>query len=113
MSELAPSLKEVNLGATAQRYRRGYQRPSGVQFSGHPEIEGTDRPRPDLHHISRQRPAQVCSCCSGVFKRSAVKLLKICNDLRMLFFGPQTGFNEIFLPAIQADAQSCLGKPTR
>ena len=35
---------------------------------------------------------------SGVLKRVAVKLSKICNDLRLLSSGPRCGLNEINLP---------------
>ena len=38
---------------------------------------------------------------SGVMKRTAVKVSKICNDLRLLSSGPRTGFNEINLPQLQ------------
>jgi aspartate ammonia-lyase len=38
---------------------------------------------------------------SGVIKHTAVKLTKICNDLRMLASGPRCGFNEINLPQMQ------------
>jgi aspartate ammonia-lyase len=47
---------------------------------------------------------------SGVLKRAAVKLSKICNDLRLLSSGPQTGFAEIFLPAVQAGSSIMPGK---
>jgi aspartate ammonia-lyase len=39
---------------------------------------------------------------SGALKRTAVKLSKICNDLRLLSSGPRCGFNEINLPQMQA-----------
>ncbi|MFG1483119.1 lyase family protein, partial [Halobacteriovorax sp. HFRX-2_2] len=39
---------------------------------------------------------------SGSLKRTAVKLSKICNDLRLLSSGPRCGFNEINLPELQA-----------
>lgn len=47
---------------------------------------------------------------SGVLKRAAVKLSKICNDLRLLSSGPQTGFGEIFLSAVQAGSSIMPGK---
>ena len=47
---------------------------------------------------------------SGVLKRIAVKLSKICNDLRLLSSGPQTGFNEIRLPARAAGSSIMPGK---
>jgi aspartate ammonia-lyase len=35
---------------------------------------------------------------SSVLRRCAVKISKICNDLRLLASGPRAGFNEINLP---------------
>ena len=35
---------------------------------------------------------------SGLLKRIAVKLSKVCNDLRLLASGPRTGLGEIRLP---------------
>ncbi|CAO4154642.1 Aspartate ammonia-lyase [Methylorubrum aminovorans] len=47
---------------------------------------------------------------SGTLKRVAVKLSKICNDLRLLSSGPRTGFGEIRLPAVQAGSSIMPGK---
>ena len=47
---------------------------------------------------------------SGVLKRIAVKLSKICNDLRLLSSGPRAGLNEINLPAVQAGSSIMPGK---
>jgi aspartate ammonia-lyase len=47
---------------------------------------------------------------SGVLKRCAVKLSKICNDLRLLSSGPRTGLGEINLPAMQPGSSIMPGK---
>lgn len=47
---------------------------------------------------------------SGVLKRIAVKLSKLCNDLRLLSSGPRCGFNEINLPAMQPGSSIMPGK---
>ncbi|WP_067708133.1 aspartate ammonia-lyase [Nocardia yamanashiensis] len=47
---------------------------------------------------------------SGVTKRSAVKLSKICNDLRLLSSGPRAGLGEIELPPVQAGSSIMPGK---
>ncbi len=47
---------------------------------------------------------------SGVLKRIAVKVSKICNDLRLLSSGPRAGFQEINLPAVQAGSSIMPGK---
>jgi len=45
-----------------------------------------------------------------VLKRIAVKLSKICNDLRLLNSGPRAGLGEIRLPAVQAGSSIMPGK---
>jgi aspartate ammonia-lyase len=47
---------------------------------------------------------------SGALKRNAMKLSKICNDLRLLSSGPQAGFAEINLPPRQAGSSIMPGK---
>lgn len=47
---------------------------------------------------------------SGVLKRAAVKLSKLCNDLRLLSSGPRAGMGEICLPAVQAGSSIMPGK---
>jgi aspartate ammonia-lyase len=47
---------------------------------------------------------------SGLLKRVAVKLSKICNDLRLLSSGPRTGIGELLLPAVQAGSSIMPGK---
>jgi aspartate ammonia-lyase len=47
---------------------------------------------------------------SGVLKRVAVKLSKVCNDLRLLSSGPRAGIGEINLPAVQAGSSIMPGK---
>jgi aspartate ammonia-lyase len=47
---------------------------------------------------------------SGVLKRIACKLSKVCNDLRLLSSGPQAGFQEINLPERAAGSSIMPGK---
>jgi aspartate ammonia-lyase len=47
---------------------------------------------------------------SSSLKRNAIKLSKICNDLRLLSSGPQAGLGEINLPARQAGSSIMPGK---
>jgi aspartate ammonia-lyase len=47
---------------------------------------------------------------SSAIKRLAVKLSKICNDLRLLSSGPRTGLNEINLPPMQPGSSIMPGK---
>jgi len=47
---------------------------------------------------------------SGLLKRTATKLSKIANDLRLLSSGPRTGFSEILLEPRQAGSSIMPGK---
>jgi aspartate ammonia-lyase len=47
---------------------------------------------------------------SSAVKRLAIKLSKICNDLRLLSSGPRCGFNEINLPRMQPGSSIMPGK---
>ena len=47
---------------------------------------------------------------SGVLKRIAVKLSKVCNDLRLLSSGPRSGLCELRLPPVQAGSSIMPGK---
>ncbi len=47
---------------------------------------------------------------SSVLKRIAVKISKICNDLRLLSSGPRTGLGEINLPPMQPGSSIMPGK---
>lgn len=47
---------------------------------------------------------------SGLVKRTAAKLSKIANDLRLLSSGPHGGFGEIHLPALQPGSSLMPGK---
>lgn len=47
---------------------------------------------------------------SSALKRLAIKLSKICNDLRLLSSGPRAGFNEINLPSAQPGSSIMPGK---
>jgi aspartate ammonia-lyase len=63
---------------------------------------------PDL--IEATSDAGIFMTVSGTLKRAAVKLSKICNDLRLLSSGPQAGLGEINLPAVQAGSSIMPGK---
>lgn len=47
---------------------------------------------------------------SGALRHTAIRLSKICNDLRLLSSGPRAGFGEITLPAMQAGSSIMPGK---
>jgi aspartate ammonia-lyase len=103
-------LSEINLGATA----------IGTGITADPDyaanvcrqlnqITGLNlETAPDL--IESTSDAGAFMSFSGALKRSAIKLSKICNDLRLLSSGPQAGFGEINLPPMQAGSSIMPGK---
>jgi aspartate ammonia-lyase len=110
LSEVIPWLNEINLGATAigtgitadPRYAESV-REHLVEVTGI-EMETA----PDL--IEATSDAGIFMTLSGNLKRAAVKLSKICNDLRLMSSGPQAGLGEINLPPRQAGSSIMPGK---
>jgi len=110
LSEVIPWLNEINMGATAigtgitadPRYAEAV-RHHLEDVTGIPQ-----QTSPDL--IEATSDAGIFMTTSGTLKRAAVKLSKICNDLRLLSSGPQAGIGEIFLPARQAGSSIMPGK---
>ncbi|MET7394095.1 aspartate ammonia-lyase [Dactylosporangium sp. NPDC005572] len=110
LSEATTLITEINLGGTA----------IGTGVNAHPQyaevvcrhlasITGIPlKTAADL--VEANQDAGVFVQLSGVLKRIAVKLSKICNDLRLLSSGPQAGLGEIRLPAVQAGSSIMPGK---
>lgn len=108
--EAAALLREINLGATA----------IGTGITAHPDYAAAVR-----KHLSRITGLDFITASnlieatqdvgafvqlSGVLKRVAVKLSKVCNDLRLLSSGPRAGLGEINLPPRQAGSSIMPGK---
>ena len=103
-------IAEINMGATA--IGTGINTPPGyaglvTQYLR--QITGLDLSLAgDLIEATYDTGAYVQ--LSGVLKRTAVKLSKICNDLRLLSSGPRCGIHEINLPALQPGSSIMPGK---
>jgi aspartate ammonia-lyase len=103
-------LREINLGATAigtaitavPGYRESVCRHLG-EITGLPLVGAADL-------VEATSDTGVFVQLSGVLKRTAVKVSKICNDLRLLSSGPQAGLGELRLPARQAGSSIMPGK---
>ncbi|MDO9395678.1 MAG: aspartate ammonia-lyase [Herbiconiux sp.] len=105
-----PLLWEINLGATA----------IGTGITADPNYAAAVcrhlRELTGFEHVTAADLVEATSdtgvfmTLSGVLKRSAIKLSKICNDLRLLSSGPQAGLGEINLPARQAGSSIMPGK---
>ena len=110
LREVVHWLNEINMGATAigtgitadPRYAEAVRQQLEL-VTGIPQETA-----PDL--IEATADAGIFMTLSGTLKRAAVKLSKICNDLRLLSSGPQAGLGEIFLPARQAGSSIMPGK---
>jgi aspartate ammonia-lyase len=110
LAEAATLTREINLGATA----------IGTGINAHPDYARRVTTRlseianapfvvsPNLVEATQDAGSFVQ--LSGVLKRIAVKLSKICNDLRLLSSGPRAGIGEISLPAVQAGSSIMPGK---
>lgn len=110
VTEAQQLVREMNMGATA----------IGTGINAHPDYsktveaklqEVTGRPfvtAGDLVEATQDTGAYVQ--ISGVLKRVATKMSKICNDLRLLSSGPRTGLGEINLPAMQPGSSIMPGK---
>ncbi|CAK9886195.1 MAG: Aspartate ammonia-lyase [Candidatus Erwinia impunctatus] len=95
-------LLEVNLGATAIGTR--LNTPEGYQALAVEKLAEISQ----LPCVAAEDLIEATSDCGAyvmvhsALKRLAVKLSKICNDLRLLSSGPRAGLNEINLPQLQA-----------
>src|SRR6267378_8278629 len=110
LREASRLIEEINLGATAigtgintvPRYarlaRKELTRISGVKLITAPNL------------VEATQDAGAFVQLSGVLKRIAVKLSKVCNDLRLLSSGPMAGLGEINLPPVQAGSSIMPGK---
>jgi len=110
LRENASLLTEINMGATA----------IGTGITAHPayaaavvrhlrEITGLDlTTAADLVEATSDTGSFMSFSAS--LKRNAIKLSKICNDLRLLSSGPQAGLGEINLPPRQAGSSIMPGK---
>jgi aspartate ammonia-lyase len=110
LSEAQALIREINMGATAigtgitathgyaEGVRKHLSRITGLELITAPDL------------VEATADTGVFVQLSGVLKRCAVKLSKICNDLRLLSSGPRAGFGEINLPAMQPGSSIMPGK---
>jgi aspartate ammonia-lyase len=110
LRDLAVHLHEINMGATAVGTGINTDpRHAALVCSHLRSVTGLDlTTAPDLVEATQDTGAFVI--LSGVLKRTAVKLSKICNDLRLLSSGPRTGLAEIRLPPMQPGSSIMPGK---
>ena len=103
-------IREINMGATA----------IGTGLNAHPDYaplvtarlaETSGVPVIESQNlVEATQDAGAYVQLSGVLKRVAVKLSKICNDLRLLASGPRAGLHEINLPPMAPGSSIMPGK---
>jgi len=110
LEENAALFLELNMGGTAIGTGINAEPGYAQKVIEHlREISGLQlRVAPDLVEATQDTGAFVMY--SSALKRLAVKLSKLCNDLRLLSSGPRTGINEINLPAMQPGSSIMPGK---
>lgn len=103
-------LKEVNLGGsaigTSINVTRGFPAAACAHLT---QISGIQLIRA-RNLIEATSDTGGFVSISSVLKRMAVKLTKVCNDLRLLSSGPRGGLGEIRLPPVQAGSSIMPGK---
>lgn len=103
-------LLEVNLGASA--IGTGVNTPAGYRH----QVVAALSEVTDLEIKTARDLIEATSDCGAyvllhsAIKRTAMKLSKICNDLRLLASGPRAGLGEINLPPRQAGSSIMPGK---
>ncbi|APX32761.1 aspartate ammonia-lyase [Brachybacterium sp. P6-10-X1] len=110
LTRTATLFQEINLGATAigtgittdPRYAQLAARELS-ELTGVPFVVAAD-----LVEATSDTGAFVTY--SGILKRIAVKISKICNDLRLLSSGPRAGLHELNLPSVQPGSSIMPGK---
>lgn len=110
LKEVSELLKEINLGGTA--IGTGIAAPKGYDACVIVHLSRISNFRlvraRDLIAASSDMGALVTY--SGALKRIAVKVSKICNDLRLLASGPRADLGEISLPTVQPGSSIMPGK---
>ena len=106
----ARTLLEINMGGTA--VGTGLNAPKGYsQQVVHYLVEESGfrfRLAPNL--VEATQDTQGFVLYSATLKSLAVKMIKVCNDLRLLASGPRAGFAEIRLPEKQPGSSIMPGK---
>jgi fumarate hydratase class II len=105
-----PRVAEVPLGGTA--VGTGINTPPGFSQKVIAILaESTTLPITEaLDHFEAQGARDGLVEASGALRVLAVSLIKICNDLRWMGSGPNTGLNEIHIPDLQPGSSIMPGK---
>ncbi len=110
VAEAARSLEELGIGGSAV----------GTGVNTHPDYRGVIVTylsqltgfdlRPAENMFEAMQSMAPFTEVSATLRNLAVELIRIANDLRLLASGPNTGLNEIVLPAVQPGSSIMPGK---
>ena len=110
IAESARSLEELGIGGSAV----------GTGVNTHPDYRGVIvsylsqltgfNLRPAENMFEAMQSMSPFTELSGALRNLAIELTRIANDFRLLASGPNTGFNEINLPAVQPGSSIMPGK---
>ncbi|MBG6057262.1 fumarate hydratase class II [Cryobacterium sp. MP_M5] len=105
-----PRVAEVPLGGTA--VGTGINTPAGFpQLVIELLVEETELPVTEARdHFEAQANRDGLVDASGALRTIAVSLTKVCNDLRWMGSGPNTGFGELHIPDLQPGSSIMPGK---
>ena len=105
-----PRVAEVPLGGTA--VGTGINTPAGFpQLVIELLVDETELPVTEARdHFEAQANRDGLVDASGALRTIAVSLTKICNDLRWMGSGPNTGFGELNIPDLQPGSSIMPGK---
>ncbi len=103
-------LYEVNLGGTAIGTGLNAPRGYAAKCVEHLAVISKKPIHLARNLVEATQDTQAFVLYSATLKSLAIKLSKICNDLRLLSSGPRTGINEINLPALQPGSTIMPGK---
>jgi aspartate ammonia-lyase len=110
VSRVSTGLQELGIGGSA----------AGTGLNTHPdyrkkivdnleEITGFSLRPTDNYFYAMQSMASF-TATSAVLRNLSIECIRIANDLRLMASGPNTGFNEIQLPAVQPGSSIMPGK---
>ena len=110
ISQASFSLQELGLGGSA----------AGTGLNTHPEFRSKVvkhlnkitgfQLTPASNYFEAMQSMAVFTGLSGALRNLAVESIRIANDFRLLASGPNTGLNEIELPAVQPGSSIMPGK---
>jgi aspartate ammonia-lyase len=110
IARAADELKEIGLGGTAVgtglNAAPGYRKHVVEELS----VITRQKLRATQDYFEAMQSMSPFVALSGALRTLATDLIRICNDLRLLASGPNTGLGEINLPAVQPGSSIMPGK---